>query len=892
MENIRIAVLSASDETCTFLDNTIGKAMHYWEDSLHTYLKGSAYTYTFKTFTEHKDNEFLSVGNKLSFIYKEKGYYLNIVNVERDEVYTTVTAYGLSLELTNEEVASYSAEKSMSFVEYINAFNFEVPFEIGINEVSNKSIKYEWEGSSTILARLFSLATVFSAELEFITELDNNYQLKRIVLNVYREHDDNYQGLGADKTNEGTLKYGKGITGITKTSDITELYTAIKPTGTENLTIKDKEYHEYDNDGNLLYFTELNSDIIYAPVSRDRFPSTLTSDINERYIVKPYSYETTNINTLFGHALSQLKKNCEPQVSYTITGYIDGNIGDTFTIEDDEYTPTLYLQARITEQQISFTNKDDCSTTFDNFEEVTSQIDSSLIDEMKALINANKQYDATIISDNGIVFKNNTGSTTLKALINDNGIEVTNDFAIKWYKDGELIATSSSILVNSTDVTDKAIYRFEGFKNDILKANYEVTVINVDDGKEGQPGQKGDDGKSPTIELSKKDDTTTIKVNNVDGTTSTETIKDGQDGQKGDDGKSVTSINLWYGLSTSSASDGYSLVEQWESNIPNWKTNYFIWQKAITSIDNVEQEPVYTLYGAFNSLAKSVDGNTSKITQTANALGVTFSSDDKATSTLIRETDEGIEVGKSTDGSTYTGTHTVVGTDAFSVHDANHNELANFGNKVTIGNTKNNSKNIVVDENGLTFRQGTTNKATFTSALAYDGVAEYMDIIADDSLRLSAGTYQNPHNVYMNPPLDGEFESDCGIGLTFPKGTMEEVKIVLMADSYEIKGRDIYEWELITDHAGTSMKTITLDLPVSRYQEFMITIGPTSSKSRILASTTIPQIALTGIVGSEVGGNHQVYYSSSYRGGINYLGNNKIQCYTNGGGAYLRLWAR
>ena len=169
MEYIRIAVLSAYDEVCAFLDNSISKAMHYWEDELHAYLKGAAYTYSFKTFTDHNDAQFLIVGNKISFLYKDKGYYLNIVDVDRDEIYTTVTAYGLSLELTNEETGPYKASDAMSFEQYITAFNFEKPFEIGINEVSDKRITNEWEGTDTILARLFSLANVFDAELEFVT---------------------------------------------------------------------------------------------------------------------------------------------------------------------------------------------------------------------------------------------------------------------------------------------------------------------------------------------------------------------------------------------------------------------------------------------------------------------------------------------------------------------------------------------------------------------------------------------------------------------------------------------------------------------------------------------------------------------------------------------------
>lgn len=499
MEYIRIAVLSAYDEVCAFLDNSISKAMHYWEDELHTYLKGGAYTYSFKTFTDHDDAQYLVVGNKLSFMYKNKGYYLNIVSVDRDEVFTSVTAYGLSLELTNEETGSYKATGAMSFEQYINAFNFEKPFVIGVNEVSDKRITHEWEGTDTILARLFSLANVFDAELEFVTELDRNYSLKRIVMNIYREHDSKHQGLGNDKRGHGNIRYGKEITGISKKSDITELYTAIRPTGTDGLTLSNLDKKEYDDDGNLEYSSPKGTIEILVPQARDRFPSTLMAGINGRYICKVWSYDTDNPETLYGQALAQLKKNCIPQVSYTVDGYIDAEIGDTFIIEDSEYAPTLYLEARITEQSISFTNRDNCKTTFDNFEELQSQTNESLIDEMKLLINANKMYDASIITSNGSVFKNDTDSTVLTALIRENGVDITEALTVFWYKNGNKILEQKSVSVIATDFIEKAVYKFEAFKDEQIKATCEITIINVRDGKDGP---KGDDAITLYIESS------------------------------------------------------------------------------------------------------------------------------------------------------------------------------------------------------------------------------------------------------------------------------------------------------------------------------------------------------------------------------------------------------
>ena len=515
MNCIRIAVLSAYDEVCTFLDNSITKAMHYWNDELHTYLKGGAYTYSFKTFTDYEDAQYLTVGNKISFIYKDKGYYLNIVNVDRDEVYTTVTAYGLSLELTNEETGPYKATGAMSFEQYINAFNFEKPFVIGVNEVSDKRITHEWEGTDTILARLFSLANVFDAELEFITELDRNYSLKRIVMNIYREHDSKHQGLGNDKRGQGNIRYGKEITGISKKSDITELYTAIRPTGTDGLTLLNLDKKEYDDDGNLEYSSPKGTIEILAPQARDRFPSTLMAGINGRYICKVWSYDTDNPETLYGQALAQLKKNCIPQVSYTVDGYIDAEIGDTFIIEDSEYAPTLYLEARITEQSISFTNRDNCKTTFDNFEELQSQINGSLIDEMKLLINANKMYDASIITSNGSVFKNDTDSTVLTALIRENGVDITEALTVFWYKNGNKILEQKSVSVSATDFIEKAVYKFEAFKDEQIKATCEITVINVRDGQNGKDGPKGDKGETGA----KGDDAITLYIESSNGNT-------------------------------------------------------------------------------------------------------------------------------------------------------------------------------------------------------------------------------------------------------------------------------------------------------------------------------------------------------------------------------------
>lgn len=497
MERVRIAVLDAYDNVLAFMDNGAPKALHYYDDELHEYLKGTANTLTFCAGAKHEDAQYLVEGNKLSFLYRGKEYYLNIMSVRRDELKAEVTAYSLSFELLNEEKEKYAATEAKTFAEYLSVFDAEKIVTLGNNEISDKSIKHEWKGTDTLLARLFSLANVFDAEVEFVPQLNDNYSLKAIVMNVYKEHSDTIQGIGVNR-NDITLRYGKNVTGITKTSDITGLYTSIRPFGRDGLTITELDKAEYDADGNLEYSSPAGNNNILAPQARDRFPSNLWS-ANDRYIAKIYEYNTDNVNVLYGNALSELKKNCVPRVEYEVSGYFDTDIGDTVQIEDDEYNPALYLEARVTEQIRSFTDLTRNKTTFDNFHELQSQLDSDLVAKMNALIEQNKTYTCMISTDNGTTFKNNEGFTTLTASIRDGVTDVTNKFTITWSKDGTDLSTGKSITVNAADVDGKSMYRFEAKDSaGNVKGFYEVTITDVNDGKDGEkgdPGENGADGK-------------------------------------------------------------------------------------------------------------------------------------------------------------------------------------------------------------------------------------------------------------------------------------------------------------------------------------------------------------------------------------------------------------
>lgn len=483
MNEIRIAVLNPHDRVLAFLDNTHRNSMHYWSDELHEYLQGTANTYTFTVSSKHEDAVYIVEGNKVAFVYNGKDYYLNIVHVEKDEFTVTATAWSLSFELINENVGAYKSESAMSFEEYVTAFDPERTVRIGINEVSDKRISNEWTGEATVLSRLFSVANVFDAEIEFQTVLNDDYSLKEIVMNVYREHSDNNTGVGEFR-GDIKLRYGKNVTGIRKESSIENLYTGIRPTGKDGLTIQGIEKEELDENGVVEFYTQ--GPDIRAPQARDRFPSNLINK-EDGYIFMPKSYDTDNKDKLYSMALSDLKTASEPVVTYDVTGYFDTAIGDTVEIEDEEYVPTLYLSARVSEQVRSFTNPQANKTVFTNFKELQSEISEDLLQKVEDLINKTKIYTSSISTDNGIVFKNNEGFTNLTANVIDNGVDRTGNFTIRWFKDGNHIYAGRTIKVRALDVESKAVYKFEARDTEgILRGFEEVTVMDVSDGTDGE----------------------------------------------------------------------------------------------------------------------------------------------------------------------------------------------------------------------------------------------------------------------------------------------------------------------------------------------------------------------------------------------------------------------
>ncbi|MFS1032533.1 hypothetical protein ACFC9G_11330 [Enterococcus casseliflavus] len=492
-ENVRIAVRDAQDsQTLAFMDNSAPNAIHFDQADLTRFYEGDSTVLQMRFNKKHDRANAIREGSKLAFIYKGKDYWLNIITAKDVSHQRELMAFSLSLELNKEKVGFYAANTAMAFVEYLKSIDFEQTLTIGINEIADKKLKLDWDGDQSKLGRLYSLANKFDAEISFETILNDDYSLKQQIINIYKKHDESNQGIGQDKT-ATTLRVGKDLKVINRSASLENFYSAIRGTGKDGISINDIEFEELDANGNVLYFSKKGQDVIWAPQARDAFPSK-NNPGNDGYLVeKKGETEYTTVEALKGYLHSELKKYSSVYVDYETEGHFDSDPGDTFSLEDSVYySPPLYLEARVYEQTESLVLGDFSSdkTTFSNFVEKTSEIDSSLLARVQALIEANKVFTYEIITSDGVTFKNGFGSTTLTARIRDGIKDVTDTFSLKWYKDGTFFSNTKTVTINAADIEEKAVFRFEvADDSGNVRGGAEVTVTNIDDGKKGEPGE-------------------------------------------------------------------------------------------------------------------------------------------------------------------------------------------------------------------------------------------------------------------------------------------------------------------------------------------------------------------------------------------------------------------
>lgn len=480
-----------------FVDNDKQDTLNYFNDTWTRYLETGSSTFDFTVFKKAiisdvgKKRAYNSLNEKafVSFHYKGRTYLHTIRKIEENEKVIKCYSINLNLELINEYSIPYKSPKAMSFKEFceeMDLLNYTF-LKIGINEVSDKKISAEWEGTDTKLNRLLSLAKKFGAEIEFDTRLNADSSIKSFTVNVYHEHDDSHQGVG--QISPKILKYGKNLKTITRMIDKTGIYNTVVPTGKDDkgnvVDIRGLGAWSVNNAKGEREFYQSGA-ALYAPLSMQMYPSTFTHSTGDRdqWIRKDMTVESSNPEVIRSTAYRELKKNCYPAVTYEAEGFADLEIGDTVKVYDDGFSPTLLLEMRVSEQVISFTNPKNNKTTFSNAKALENRLSQGIQQQLDRMIEEAKPYTIKLSTDNGVAFKNGQGQTIVTPTLM-RGNKVINS-GWRWVVDGEIKATSPSYTVRASDISQKMVLTVSAWIDNKEVASEQLTLINASDGTAGK----------------------------------------------------------------------------------------------------------------------------------------------------------------------------------------------------------------------------------------------------------------------------------------------------------------------------------------------------------------------------------------------------------------------
>lgn len=506
-----LTIHDANLQKIGFIDNEKQETLNFYDDAWTRNLETASSTFEFtvskkELLSDTANQPLYNQLNERSFIsFKHNGqtYLFNIMKVEENERWVRCYCENLNLELINEYTNAYKADKTMSFAEYLNAFDIPqfAMVTLGVNEVSDQKKTLEWEGQDTKLARLLSLANKFNAEVEFVTRLNDDSSIKQLVLNVYHQADDSHTGVGRIRS-DIRLTFEKNIKSMTRKVDKTEIYTMIVPYGKakeqpENgpevrVYINGLPAWEEKNDKGIVIFKQ-EGNCLYAPHAANLYPSTFgASTQDNKWIRKDLEVDSDDPKVIRAAGIANLRKNAYPAITYEVDGFVDVEIGDTITIHDKGFVPSLDVRARAIEQKISFSNPANNTTAFGNFKELENRTSGDLRTVFERMVENSRPYRILFSTDNGVIFKNNTGQSTLRPTLKrgNQTVNATYRFVI----DGSIVGAGLTYTVSASKINKPTVITVSAWVDNKEVASEEVTFLNVSDGRNGVKGDKGDPG--------------------------------------------------------------------------------------------------------------------------------------------------------------------------------------------------------------------------------------------------------------------------------------------------------------------------------------------------------------------------------------------------------------
>lgn len=487
------------------LNNNVPGMLPYSNSQWHPYLEYSTSTFDF-TIPKivngklHEDVKYIKDDMFVSFYYDNSYQVFYVSQLIENDTSFQVTCNNTNLELAQEQsvaLKSNGAQNIAWYLEHLEILGF-TNLEIGVNEVSDKTRTLEFEPQDTKLAQLHSLMSKFDAEFAFRTELNRDGTIKRFTIDIYQIPDETHHGIGKAR-GDVVLHYQNELKGVQVTSDKTQLFNAGVFTGADGVNLESVEFEEKNELGQVEFYSRKGSSYVFAPLSRERYPSTMNPGNADNWTRKDFQTEYKDVNSLKGYALRTIKQYAYPLLTYTvdiqssfIENYKDINLGDTVKIINNNFRGGLALEARVSEMVISFDMPLNNSVVFSNYRKIVNKPSSDLQQRIDEIAARALPYRVEITTTNGTAFKNGIGRSTVRPTLKqgDKTVSATWRFVIN----GEIKYVGMTYDMVASEITQPTALTVSAWVDNKEVASEEVTFLNVSDGRNGVKGDKGDPG--------------------------------------------------------------------------------------------------------------------------------------------------------------------------------------------------------------------------------------------------------------------------------------------------------------------------------------------------------------------------------------------------------------
>lgn len=552
------------------LNNNVPGMLPYSNSQWHTYLEYATSTFDF-TIPKivngklHDDVKYIKDDMFVSFHYDNSYQVFYVSQLVENDTSFQVTCNNTNLELAQEQsvaLKSNGAQNIAWYLEHLEILGF-TNLEIGVNEVSGKTRTLEFEPQETKLAQLHSLMSKFDAEFAFKTELNRDGTIKRFTIDIYQIPDENHHGIGKAR-GDVVLHYQNELKGVQVTSDKTQLFNAGVFTGAEGVNLESVEFEEKNELGQVEFYSRKGSSYVFAPLSRERYPSTMNPGNADNWTRKDFQTEYKDVNSLKGYALRTIKQYAYPLLTYTVDvhssfmeNYKDINLGDTVKIINNNFRGGLALEARVTEMIISFDMPLNNSVVFSNYRKIVNKPSDDLQQRIDEIAARALPYRVEITTTNGTAFKNGVGRSTVRPVLKqgDKTVNATWRFVIN----GEIKYVGMTYDMVASEITQPTALTVSAWVDNKEVASEEVTFLNVSDGKngvKGDPGPKGDKGN---------------------------------DGLPGKNGVGLKSTTITYGMSDNET----TMPTSWTANPPILVKGKYLWTKTQWMYTDLSSETGY-----------------------------------------------------------------------------------------------------------------------------------------------------------------------------------------------------------------------------------------------------------------------------------------------------------